>query len=289
MTHTPIRLSHSHARGICRPLRSLGGFGAGRGPRRSLCFGLIASVAAFHAACIAAQDSTPTATSTAIPAAIPTAATPAAPTAGSDAIVVVGAPGAGQTPEYGAIQVGMAAPDFELPDLDGTPRKLSELAGRGQIVVLQWYNPTCRFIIKYHEKHDAMRELYERFGPDSGVLWLAVNSGSIESGTADPALNRERVEAQGVQYPILLDPDGCVGRLYGAKVTPQFFLIDGDGVVRWIGPVDNEPSDRWLGKRQLLGDALAALSSGSKPDTSNVAPFGCAVKYANSRDLEVTP
>lgn len=195
----------------------------------------------------------------------------------------------GVTPEHGAIKIGMSAPDFQLPDVDGKLRRLSDFAGKGQIVVLQWYNPTCRYIVKYHETHPTMRDLYERFGPDEGVLWVAVNSGSVESGTADPTLNKARAAVQGVEYPILLDSEGAVGRLYGAKVTPQFFLLDGDGVVRWVGPVDNEPSDRWLGRRQLLGDAIAALSSGTMPNTSNVAPFGCAVKYANSQDLEVTP
>ena len=204
------------------------------------------------------------------------------------ALAASGALAAGGTaPVHGAVRPGMAAPEFELPDLDGETRRLSDYAGGGQIVVIEWYNPTCVYIVKYHETHSTMRDLRARFGADQGVVWLAVNSGSVESGTADPALNKERAEAQGIAHPILLDPDGEVGRLYGARVTPQFFVLDGDGVVRWVGPVDNDPSLRWLGRRTLLADALAALTAGSDPAPSPVQPFGCAVKYSDTATIEV--
>jgi peroxiredoxin len=194
-------------------------------------------------------------------------------------IVTVTADGAGATPVYGDVQPGMSAPDFELTDLDGTARTLSDYAGKGKIVVLHWYNPTCRYIVNYAETHDEMRPVYERFGSD--VVWLAINSGGVASGTADRTLNKEHGSAQGIEYPILADIDGAIGRLYGAKVTPQFFVLDSAGVVRYVGPLDDAFSDSKVGQRPLLSNAIQAVQVGQRVRPDSPRLFGCAVKYAS--------
>ena len=199
-------------------------------------------------------------------------------------MATVASEGVGDSPQRGAVEPGDAAPEFELPDIDGVRLRLSEHAGRGKVVVLYWYNPTCRFVVNYAETNDAMRPVYERFG--DSVAWLAINSGSEASGTADPELNLARAKAQGIEYPVLMDTDGAIGRLYGAKVTPQFYVIDGQGVVRYVGTLDDANSDAKVGSRTYLADAIQAVLGGERVRPDEPRLFGCAVKYGAEQTQE---
>ncbi len=133
-------------------------------------------------------------------------------------------------------QVGLPAPHFVLPDLEGKLVDLAKL--KGKIVVLEWFSPTCPFVRTAHERSFSIKGKAVDY-KDKNVVWLAVNSAKIDTDKNSIEMNKSMRSEFGFDYPILRDDFGNVGRLYGAKKTPHLFVIDGDGVLVFRGAIDN--------------------------------------------------
>ena len=72
-------------------------------------------------------------------------------------------------------EVGKAAPDFSLTDINGNKHSLSEF--KGKTVVLEWVNPECPFVMKHYDKSGNIRKT-QKAATSDGVVWLQINSGS---------------------------------------------------------------------------------------------------------------
>lgn len=180
----------------------------------------------------------------------------------------------------GPASVGAPAPDFALPDLDGKTVRLSDL--KGKTVVLEWFNPGCPFVKASHTQGSIKAMESEQTSDD--IAWLAINSGSAGKQGNGVDANREGVETFGMQYPVLIDASGDVGRAYGAKNTPHMFVIDSNGVLAYQGAIDNSPDGTRESPEggQLVNyveQAVGALRSGSPVATAETKPYGCSVKY----------
>jgi hypothetical protein len=80
----------------------------------------------------------------------------------------------------------------------------------------------------------------------------------------------------------LLDKDGAVGKLYGAATTPHIYVIDDQGVLRYMGGIDSiQSADKEdLAKAtQYVPQTLAAIAAGRPVSTKTSQPYGCSVKY----------
>jgi hypothetical protein len=80
-----------------------------------------------------------------------------------------------------------------------------------------------------------------------------------------------------VDIPALLDNDGAVGLLYGAKTTPHCYVIDANGVLVYQGAIDN--NDKGDGKMNYVVNAVTQLKAGESVSPSETKPYGCSVKY----------
>jgi hypothetical protein len=81
---------------------------------------------------------------------------------------------------------------------------------------------------------------------------------------------------------VLLDPDGTVGRAYGAKTTPHMYVIDASGVLRYEGAIDSVASTDQADiadATNYVANAVDAVLAGKTPDPSVTQSYGCAVKY----------
>lgn len=177
-----------------------------------------------------------------------------------------------------AVHVGEKAPDFSLKDTEGKAHRLSDYTKQGKIVVLQWFNPECPFIKLHHEKQATMADLYKGF-KDKNVVILSINS--THSGYANYGKDAEAKKNWKIDWPILIDADGKVGHLYGAKTTPHMFVIDKDGKLRYAGAMDNDPRNEKSAtdKVNYVRQALASIIDGKKIETPETKPYGCSVKY----------
>jgi peroxiredoxin len=179
----------------------------------------------------------------------------------------------------GTATLGAKAPDFALPALDGGKVRLSDF--KGKVVVLEWFNPDCPFVRQSHTE-GTLKGLAAKYKAD-GVVWLAINSNAPGSQGSDEARNREGREKFGIDYPILLDREGRVGRAYGAERTPHMYVVAPDGTLVYRGAIDNSKGGDIEDVEGTLvnyvADALAALKDGRKVSAADTTAWGCTVKY----------
>jgi len=170
--------------------------------------------------------------------------------------------------------VGKPAPDFTLTDSSGHELSLADLEGK--VVVLEWLNPDCPFVQR-HYREGTMKRLEAAYA-DKGVVWLTVNS----THYMDAKVSAAFAEAQEIDWPILIDQDGTVGRAYGAQTTPHMFVIDGRGTVVYAGAIDDDPrgSKPAVERTDYVAQALDEVLAGKPVATPETKPYGCSVKYA---------
>jgi peroxiredoxin len=184
---------------------------------------------------------------------------------------------AAEKPDAALLQVGEAAPDFTLTDLEGKQHHLADY--RGKVVVLEWFNPDCPFVKKHHEKNKTMATTWAKF-QDKNVVWLAVNSGAPGKQGHGVERNQKAVADYGISYPVLMDEAGLVGRTYEAKTTPHMYVIDAAGTLVYRGAIDDNPSPGTLGETNYVAKCVEELLSGGNPKPKETKSYGCSVKYA---------
>ena len=180
-------------------------------------------------------------------------------------------------------EVGKPAPNFTLPDTKGKTRSLADF--KGKFVVLEWYQPDCPFVGK-HYKSGNMQSLQKAYTA-KGVVWLSIDSSAPGEEGNYPAekLNQIASDDGAARTALLLDPDGKVGRLYGAKTTPDMYIIDPNGTLVYEGAIDNKRSTDLADVKtatNYVKTALDAVMTGKTVPTTATRPYGCSVKYASN-------
>ena len=188
-----------------------------------------------------------------------------------------------QTDETQSASVGQPAPNFTLVGGDGKKHSLAHY--KGKYVVLEWTNPSCPFVHKFYDS-GTMQHL-QKTETAKGVVWIRINSsapgkeGSQKVADVAPYEKTNHVAST----LTLLDPDGKVGHLYGARNTPQMFVIDPKGVLIYAGGIDDKPSadaaDIATAKNYVVA-ALDEAMAGKPVTTPTAQPYGCSVKYAGN-------
>ena len=179
-----------------------------------------------------------------------------------------------------AVTAGTSAPDFALSDLKGNPVKLSDY--KGKFVVLEWVNPECPFVMK-HYRSANMPDLQKEYGSKQ-VVWLSINSTNrSHSEFKTPVqMSSWQSEYQAAPAATMLDGDGQVGRLYGAKTTPHMYIVNPAGELIYAGAIDDkrstDPADVKTAKNYVRL-ALTEAMAGKPISVANTTPYGCSVKY----------
>lgn len=181
---------------------------------------------------------------------------------------------------FSAPQVGQPAPEFTLTDSNGQSHNLSDF--KGKFVVLEWLNHGCPFVVKHYESGNMQNLQKEYTGKD--VVWLSiVSSAPGKQGHMSPGeTNKAKQDKGSAATAVLLDEDGTVGRLYNAKVTPELFVINPDGVLVYAGAIDDkkstDPADV-AGAKNYVKQALDEAMAGQAVSEPTTAAYGCSVKY----------
>jgi len=178
--------------------------------------------------------------------------------------------------------IDKAAPAFSGKAADGSTINLADL--KGKTVVLEWTNHDCPYVIKHYESGNIPKLQKEALAKD--VVWLQViSSAPGEQGFVDGAKAQKVNEYRNsVPTNTILDPEGTIGKLYGAKTTPHLYVINPEGSLVYKGGIDSIKSS----KQQDIPDAtnyvretLDALAAGKKVPHPSTAPYGCSIKYAS--------
>lgn len=174
------------------------------------------------------------------------------------------------------------APAFTLVDGEGVQRSLSDF--RGRTVVIEWTNEGCPYVQKHYT--GAMQTL-QREAVADGVVWLTIISsapgkqGHVEGEAARAWMARNTAAAT----HLLLDPDGTVGKAYGALTTPDMRVIDGEGRILFAGGIDDRPTNKvedLEGATSFVRAALEDVAADRPVRTAFAPPYGCSIKYPDA-------
>ena len=139
-----------------------------------------------------------------------------------------------------AATVGQPAPAFTATDVTGKAVSLADFKGRH--VVLEWVNPGCPYVQKHYGA--ANMQSTQKSATDQGVVWLAVSTTARDhvdyKAPADLAAWMKSNKAAATAT--LMDPDGTVGRAYGARTTPHLYIVNPVGTLVYAGAIDSKPT-----------------------------------------------
>jgi peroxiredoxin len=170
------------------------------------------------------------------------------------------------------LDIGEPAPAFTLPDTEGITH---EPGGSPATVVVFTCNH-CPYALAWHERIVTIARDYSA----RGVRVLAINPNDAERYPRDSLeAMRARVrdgDFEGVPY--LRDESQEVARAYDAKTTPDVFLLDTDGLLRYRGAPDADYEDPSQNAAYLRG-ALDAVLAGHEPEPIQTTPVGCSIKW----------
>jgi peroxiredoxin len=168
----------------------------------------------------------------------------------------------------GPEELGIKVAEFRLADTAGRIHSLSQYSG--QIVVLSFWAFKCPVSLSYDERLGALQKKYK----SAGVVVLAVDSNANETA-AEIRANAANLK---LPFPVLLDEDGSLAERLKATQTPSLFIIDGRGILRYRGSLDNNKKPGEGGRAAYaemgLEDILANRPL-SEPETRTI---GCPIR-----------
>lgn len=173
-----------------------------------------------------------------------------------------------------------AAPAFTLPDGHGNEHSLSDFEGK--VVVLEWVNHGCPFVVKFY-KGGHMQALQAEMA-EKGVIWLSIcSSAPGKQGWMSAEDQLKTIEEKEIKaHAVLIDEDGTVGRAYGARTTPHMYVIDAKGKLVYQGAIDSirsTNSDDIPNARNYVREAVTAVLAGEPVAEAQTQAYGCSVKY----------
>jgi len=176
--------------------------------------------------------------------------------------------------------IGQKAPAFTAIDSNGVKHALGDY--KGKIVVLEWTNSGCPYVKKHYGSGNMQKVQADLTG--QGAVWLSIiSSAPGKQGFVDGAgANKLTAERNAHPTAVLLDPQGKLGHAYEAQTTPHMFVIDKQGVLRYMGAIDDQPTTDPASittARNYVREAVAAVSAGKPVDVSATDSYGCSVKY----------
>ena len=164
---------------------------------------------------------------------------------------------------------------FSLLGVDGKTYSFSDYADKNAVVVIF----TCNHCPYARGWEDRIVEIQTDYAP-RGVQVVAISANDAEKYPDDglPKM-KERAQEKGFNFPYLYDESQEIARAYGAERTPEVFLFDKSGQLRYHGAIDDNHEDPDAVNHTYLRDALDAVLSSQAPATNQTPPVGCTIKW----------
>ncbi len=174
-----------------------------------------------------------------------------------------------------ALAIGNKAVEFELPGIDGKHHRMEDYSDKAAVAVIFTCNH-CPYVLAWEDRLiEAQRDYAER-----GVQLIGICSNDPVKYPSDNFENMQKhAQEKGMNFPYLHDESQEIARAYGAERTPEIFLFDKTGTLRYHGTVDDNYDNPAAVASTYFRDALDAVLAGDPPAVANTAPVGCTIKW----------
>ena len=171
------------------------------------------------------------------------------------------------------LSVGDIAPVFTLPDASGGEVTLDPPAAAATVVVFTANG--CPYALAWHDRIQQVARDYA-----SRQVTVIQVVGNDETGHPEDSVAsmRKRVDNGEIAGPYLRDADQVAVAAYGATATPEVFVLDRQGVVRYHGAPDADHDDP-AQNAQWVRDALDDILAGTAVRRPQTSPAGCSTKW----------
>jgi peroxiredoxin len=178
----------------------------------------------------------------------------------------------------GVLNLGDPAPAWkDLPGVDGKKHSLADLKDK-QVVVVVFTCNSCPIASDYEDRIIAFAK--DAAGAEKPTAIVAINVNTVEEDRL-PKM-KERAESKNFPYPYLYDETQKIAKAYGAIYTPEFFVLDKERKIAYMGAFDDNIESSKV-KRQYLKPAVEAILKGEKPDPAKTNAAGCLIRYERAR------
>ena len=177
---------------------------------------------------------------------------------------------ADNAPHAGDLAVGKSVQPFTLPKWDGTKESVGDWNGSGaKATVVIFVSTHCPVSNAYNDRMIALKTTYA----PQGVRIYGVDANKAESMDTIAQF----VKDKGFNFPWLKDNNNVIADRFGASVTPEAYVIDSSGTLRYWGEIDNSKDPAGV-TAHPLADAIDAVVAGKTVPVAKTSAFGCGIK-----------
>ena len=171
--------------------------------------------------------------------------------------------------EQEKVKLDAVVKDFTLKDAEGTDFTLYKLSAEKRVTVVLFLATQCPIVTDYTERIVALTKAYD----GKNVQFIGINSNKQEKVEEILAYT----EKHGFEFPVLKDPENKIADYFGARRTPEVFLLDAKRILRYAGAIDNSPKEPT--KHYLKGALDLVIAGKDIPKASKkTRAIGCTIK-----------
>ena len=178
------------------------------------------------------------------------------------------------------VKLDTVVKDFMLKDAAGASHTFYELSKEKPATVVLFLATQCPIATDYSERIVALVKAYD----EKNVEFIGINSNKQENIDEISEYN----EKHGFEFTVLKDPENNIADYFGARRTPEVFLLDAGRVLRYAGAIDNSPKEP---TKHYLQNALDLVIAGENiPKASKkTRAVGCTIKRVRKASVDRTP
>lgn len=174
--------------------------------------------------------------------------------------------------------IGSYAPDFELPGIDDQVHHLASYRQHWRAVGVVFLCNDCPYVFSYLER---LKQIQAQFR-DKGFTLVAINANDANQNPKESFQNMKKFATERkLNFPYLWDTTQDVARSFGAEKTPEAFLIDEEGILRYSGQIDDNARNPKAVQVSYLRNAIAALLAGEEVSPKSTRAIGSPIAWRN--------
>ncbi|MGK7903729.1 MAG: thioredoxin family protein [Hormoscilla sp.] len=168
------------------------------------------------------------------------------------------------------------APDFEVPGVDDEVHHLARYLEEYQVVAVIFISNNCPYVQHYLER---LKQLQTELA-SMGVTLIGMNANDTTQDRAESMeLMKIFATSGGMNFPYLRDVTQDVARSFGASRTPEAFVLDHQGILRYRGLIDDNPEDAAAVQVSYLRQAIGQVLEGQPVTIASTDPVGSEIKW----------